>query len=162
MDWIKNWALMHCTLGLTYCSLVWFIKVNNVLPCILLACVLCKVDLVLHIVCTGLCTSMWNGIQWMLVECTVVVTYGSSLNIAPWPHCTIPLFIAITTILLFITIKIKMNRPVLLEDFQASAGWVQDLGTLSLVLWDPRPKILTFTSLPTSVEKFWANLEGQL
>ena len=61
-------------------------------------------------------------ILFLVVRCTLAVTYGSSLNITPWPHCTIPLFIAITTILLFITIKIKMNRPVLLEDFQASAG----------------------------------------
>ena len=68
-------------------------------------------------------------ILFLVVRCTLAVTYGSSLNIAPWPHCTIPLFITtititiiITTISLFITITIKMNRPVLLEDFQASAG----------------------------------------
>ena len=86
-------------------------------------------------------------ILFLVVRCTLAVTYGSSLNIAPWPHCTIPLFITaititiiitititiviiittitiitIITISLFITITIKMNRPVLLEDFQASAG----------------------------------------
>ena len=52
-----------------------------------------------------------------IVECTVAVTYGSSLNIAPWPHCTILLFI----IVIIMNIMIKMNRPVLLEDFQAFA-----------------------------------------
>ena len=79
----------------------------------------------------------------MVFECTVAVTYGSSLNIAPWPHCTIPLFITtisiVTNIITIISIMMKMTIPVLLEDFQASAELVQALGTLFLVLSDPLP-----------------------
>ena len=61
----------------------------------------------------ALCTALDFG---SVVQCTVAVTYGSSLNIAPWPHCTISMFITI------ITIMSKMNRPVLLGDFQAFAA----------------------------------------
>ena len=172
-------ALMHCTLVLepTDVSLVWFGLVHWSEPCAIRIVIVhigkwCTTSL--GLVWIGFCILDFAVLEFFLgglvqctlalVQCTLAVTYGSSLNIAPWPHCTIPLFITtititiitIITISLFITITIKMNRPVLLEDFQASAGWVQALGRLSLVLWDPRPLILIFTSLP--VERFWANL----